>query len=429
MKEFLGIIADDLTGAGDTAVQFPCQGMPGVVIFGSTTLPGDVIAVAIDCDCRGVSAERAVAASVEGAEVLRGLGATHFYKKLDSTLRGNIAAELDAVMDALSMEAALVAPAYPANARITAGGFHLVHQIPVSESEFARDPVAPVREAHLPTLLAAGARRKVGYLGLATLHQGAEAVAAEVRRLRSEGLRVIACDATTETHLELLADLLWQQPSMIGCGSAGLAKAMAVRKAAQRSECGLGVTTEYGVNGAGRPVLVVAGSRTQVTARQVEAFGVAGAAMVAAYPEHLLEGTGGYFEQLVATTVDSLRAGQDTVLYLPVSAAIQSAPEASARLAAELGRVAGEVLSAAASVTSGVVLTGGDIAKATCRQLGATGIELETELYPAVPAGRFLAGRLAGLRVVTKGGGCGSPEIFGVAASYFKRGSATACGG
>jgi uncharacterized protein YgbK (DUF1537 family) len=151
--------------------------------------------------------------------------------------------------------------------------------------------------------------------------------------------------------------------------------------------------------------------------------------MIPAEPELLLSGDNARRAQLVKTTADSIRSGRDTILYLPVSSAIQSGSEASAKLAAVLGSVAGEVLGLVAEVTGGVVLTGGDIAKATCRELGVTGIELQTELYPAVPAGRFLAGKLPGLGVVTKGGGCGSPEIFKVAAEYFRKGSARSCVG
>ena len=88
---------------------------------------------------------------VEVARAVR--GARLVYKKLDSTLRGNVAAELAAAFGAAGRERAIVAPAFPAAGRTTVGGTQLVHGVPVDETEMRDDPQTPVREAHVPTLL------------------------------------------------------------------------------------------------------------------------------------------------------------------------------------------------------------------------------------------------------------------------------------
>lgn len=413
MKERLGIIADDLTGAGDTAVQFAEQGLSSLVVFADLTVPGETGAVAVDSDSRGLSDPEAAVAAAEAARLAQRLGATRFYKKLDSVLRGHLGPELDAVMDAVGAQTALVAPAFPANGRLTAGGYHLVRGVPVAETETAQDPVTPVTESHLPTLLAATSRRRVGHLGLGVYLGGAPAVRAEVARLRGEGAQVIACDATTDHHLTLLAEVLWEDRTLLGCGSAGLGRALAQRAAAAAGA--VVRTDEEGAAKGGRPVLVLAGSRSQVTAAQVEAFAEAGAALVPVEPGELLGPAAREVSaQASRQAAQELSAGRNAAVHLSFSTPVQ--PEVSHLLAAALGEI-GVATLAAAPPLAGLVLTGGDTARAVCRALGAQAIAVERELRPAVPLGTLMGGSHPGLGVVTKSGGFGEPGIFAAAAA------------
>lgn len=54
----------------------------------------------------------------------------------------------------------------------------------------------------------------------------------------------------------------------------------------------------------------------------------------------------------------------------------------------------------------GVILTGGDTAKAVCRHLGVSGIQLLREVEPGIPLGRLVGD--TPLPVVTKAGAFGS---------------------
>lgn len=427
MSEILGIIADDLTGAGDSVVQFASAGIPGVVAFGTAFPLEQARVIALDTDSRGLAADEARQAVAEAVRQLRSLGATHLYKKGDSTLRGNLAAELDALMDEAGMELALVAPAYPANGRITAGGFHLVRQVPVAESEAARDPVSPVHESHLPTLLSTGCSRKVGVLTLAVLHKGAAAVSREIARLKEQGITVIACDATTEEHLAILAEYLWDHPKAVGCGSPGLAGALAQcmsrRDAVTISAAGKALRTGH----TSGPVLIVAGSRSQVTAEQIEEFRGSGVGRVEADPETMLgAGWTVYAADLAAQAARHLESGRDTLVFLSTSAKAQERPGDSQRLADALGEIAGTIVRAYPAM-GGLVLTGGDTAKAVCRALRIDAIELVEELAPAVPVGILRGGLCPGLPVITKGGGCGNPRILITAADHVKKGGADRC--
>src|SRR5215204_1419789 len=149
----VAIIADDLTGAADTGVQFVRAGYRTAVFFRATeVIADDLDAVAFDTDSRTMPAGFAAKRVLDAAHSVR--GARIVCKKLDSTLRGNVAAELAAVSGVLHPDCVIVAPAFPAAGRTTVDGTQLANGVPVDETEMRNDPSTPVREAHIPTLLA-----------------------------------------------------------------------------------------------------------------------------------------------------------------------------------------------------------------------------------------------------------------------------------
>lgn len=138
----LGVIADDLTGANDTGVQFSKQGLKTIVLSKADSLvelskQADVIV--LDTESRALSKQDAYERVKEAANRLVEAKISIIYKKIDSTLKGNIGAEIDAVMDATGINPAIVVPAFPANKRVTVGGYQLVNQIPLGKTEASRD--------------------------------------------------------------------------------------------------------------------------------------------------------------------------------------------------------------------------------------------------------------------------------------------------
>lgn len=55
----------------------------------------------------------------------------------------------------------------------------------------------------------------------------------------------------------------------------------------------------------------------------------------------------------------------------------------------------------------GLFLTGGETAVYCCQALGATGIEVISEVTPGIPIGRLVGGPFQGLPIVTKAGAFG----------------------
>lgn len=135
----LVIIADDLTGANDAGVQFAKYGMRVQVLLGDSTIAGNGAAVdvlVLDTDSRAVAPEVAFARVQAASRLVKNAAGNNetplIFKKVDSTLRGNLGPEIDAAMAEFGFDWAAVVPAFPANGRITAGGWHLLHQVPIA---------------------------------------------------------------------------------------------------------------------------------------------------------------------------------------------------------------------------------------------------------------------------------------------------------
>ena len=155
------IIADDLTGAADTGVQF-CPFFDDTVLISylqlSNTKELNSIffprrATALYTNSRALSAKTARERLRSIARRLSKLDPLWIYKKIDSCLRGNPGVETEALMDELAYEVSFIAPAFPEMGRTTMNGTHLVHGIPVGRSEISKDPLTPVTESDLCTVI------------------------------------------------------------------------------------------------------------------------------------------------------------------------------------------------------------------------------------------------------------------------------------
>src|SRR5687768_4120257 len=108
----LTIVADDLTGACDTGSLFAADGPLPLSIWPAAPLRASVRV--IDTESRALGEDEA-AARVARVPALAPSG--RYFKKIDSTLRGHVAREIDALMRAAGLAQALVCPAFPAQGR------------------------------------------------------------------------------------------------------------------------------------------------------------------------------------------------------------------------------------------------------------------------------------------------------------------------
>jgi uncharacterized protein YgbK (DUF1537 family) len=166
------VIADDLTGALDTAAPFAAHGWRTSVVpwpgggppaiaaaVARATAVSDVVVV--DTASRHLAAREAARRVRAVVRLARGRVAgrpsPHLYKKIDSTLRGNVAAELIAFRAAAGVDCLPLAPAFPAQGRTTRGGAVWVDGTPLHASPAAQDALDPAGCGDLARLAPAGA--------------------------------------------------------------------------------------------------------------------------------------------------------------------------------------------------------------------------------------------------------------------------------
>lgn len=151
------IIADDFTGALDTGVQFAKRGIK-TQVFTDTKLNKDTISqtaqvLVVDSETRPLSPQAAYRIVKGIAKEAARIGIQAILKKTDSALRGNVGAELQAVLDASEEKQLYFVPAFPDIGRITKKGIHYIDGELLENSPFGKDPFEPVRESYIPTLL------------------------------------------------------------------------------------------------------------------------------------------------------------------------------------------------------------------------------------------------------------------------------------
>ncbi len=421
----LGIIADDLTGANDTGVQFARRGARTLVPLDwhdlrSLARRADVLV--LSTNSRAVPPRVAAQRARLAAEALRRAGVEAVYKKIDSTFRGNIGPELDAILDVFPSPLTILTPTFPPAGRAVRDGILLVRGVPVHHTAAGSDPVTPVRESHLPSLLGREARRPVHALGLAALRGSAEKLGRTIRDWRTTAPGIVLADAVTSEDLNRLARAISREALFgVAAGSAGLATALSgVLRWPRRSRCG-----RPSVNG---PMLLVVGSPNPVSLEQVGWIEERKRASVirAALPEVVADGAHyrKELDRVVRRARAEIAAGRNTVLALAqqLSASGQLRalrPSASKTLSEFLGQATRLV--AREARPGGLLFCGGDIAVAACSALGASGVELLGEVEPGVPWGRLVGGDFTGLAAVTKAGGFGKPDTFARAIRFLIR--------
>ena len=272
-SNIVGIIADDLTGANDTALQFHLKGANTQILLSDEIEPLNVINTqtwAISTESRNVDSETAYEKVTKAVRMMsEKINPDFFYKKIDSTIRGNIAVEVLGILSVLEYDTSIIVPAFPAEIRTTVGGYHLLKGIPIERTEMARDPHSPIFESHVPTLLksqlAEEYRNLVGQIELKTVMKGAGPVLQRINELVREGKKLIVVDAVSTVDIEQIALAIKKSDyKILPTGTAAFAQALSEFWFADL-ECDHIIKTFPNL-----PKFIVSGSATQITANQIE---------------------------------------------------------------------------------------------------------------------------------------------------------------
>lgn len=420
----LAIIADDLSSATDCGAQVVRSGLSVVVPLGGYSLPTQARSaqvLSVDTDSRSLPAEQAYAKVREAAEQLVAEGWTHFYKSVDSTLRGNLGAEIEAVLETVKPDCAIIAPAFPKYGRTTVNGVQYLHGHPLHETEFGTDPTAPVKDADIARRLAEGSPRKAGRLTLDQVRAGPTETKSAVQNLLASGVEFVIVDIAEQEDLKRLCLGLSQSNlKIVWVGSTGLAEFVPLAFGVTSSSNSLNQDRPSDP----RPALALVGSASETTRGQLEyAQTNNGLNIIYLDPAQLIQ-NGISVEDELEQAGSKLRAtivsGHDVALVVRASRAeIATTQQLGAKLnlsAAQVAQRIADGLAQAASglvrenCISGIVATGGDTANALCNALGAQALEILGEVEAGIPVMRILGEQ--SLPLVTKAGGFGSPTAM-----------------
>lgn len=403
------VVADDLTGACDTGHELARRGYDTVVRL-DQALDVDPTVLVDDTDSRYVAPEEA---HDRVADVVAKTTADVRYKKVDSTLRGNLGPEIGAAIDADGAEAALVAPALPSNGRLTACGIHLVNGRLVTETDPGLDPESPVTSANLPSLLSSEGH-EVEHVPIDQVASGADALAPTLAAA-VVGAEVVTADAVDDHNLSTLAATAASiDPAVVYVGSGGLARHLEVAAAPTP-------TDEIRLTmGEGRSFATV-GSVNEITLTQVatvpdDRVVQLDAALAVADPDAAIQ-------RAIKTCLDRFESEPSIVLASAidehdVAASFARADEVGVSRATAKRRVAGALAAVTADVLadakpSGLFLSGGAVAAAVLEQLSTRGLRLSGQRVGAgIPVSTVIGGDADGLTAVTKAGGFGGPNAL-----------------
>ena len=145
MKKIL-LIADDYTGANDTGIKIAERGYEVEISLKTDEVIDSDICV-IDTESRNISGDESRKIINKTLKSINNLDDYLFiYKKVDSTLRGNIKEECDEIIKYYKPEIIIFDPAYPVLGRKVIDGIHFVNDVRLKETEFAHDPEKPITE-------------------------------------------------------------------------------------------------------------------------------------------------------------------------------------------------------------------------------------------------------------------------------------------
>lgn len=419
MQKKIIIIADDFTGANDTGVQFRMTGLKVNVIISTLRLKEDLEltdVLVIDLESRFDTKDAAYQKCFNLGKQILNLENTFVYKKLDSTFRGNIGSEIDGLMDSLHIKLLLLAPAWPANGRITKNGKVFIHGTKLAETEAANDLRNPIKHSRIAEIIRLQSKRTCSEIPTKIFQEGTAKKNELMLKELDKGSEILIFDSLKEDDLENIANFIKtisNLPILIA-GSAGLASHLC----------------KHYVSPPDPVCFIFSGSVSEKSSIQLKhTISQGNCRLYFLEGEDLLKKE--FNPDLTIASV-SEDIGRGIRRFIFTSAMSRDDVEKIFRFAHEKGieqyavaeKVAMGIGRLAASLIrkfnpTGVLLTGGDIAIKTVLALGASGINIDQEILPGIQAGTLTGCAIRSI-IATKAGGFGNDDAISETLNFFK---------
>jgi len=388
------IIADDLTGAVDTGVQLAKRGVPTLVLPSVTDFHDawQYETVVVNTESRHASSGIAAEAVTTAVRIGQAHGVLHFYKKTDSTLRGNIGCELQALLRGCRAQRLMFVPAFPRLGHTTVGGIQYVHGVELQKTGYARDPLNPINTSVVADLVHEQADVEIHTLTsrqLAALNNGCR-----------NGIYIFDCSSDGELReiSSAVSHLGWTKAL---AGSAGFADCLADLLVLARQQ-----SSQPQLSLAWR-ILVVNGSMNPAAALQISRIEQLG------YPVVYVDGL---CAQRIDETVRTIQMQSANCVVLSSTdirmGRTTSPPQDSETMlhfAENLGRMVATAIEHADFQL--MIVFGGDTYAGIARALQCKSIVPLMEILPGVPLSK-MHGRSKEILAISKAGGFGDDDIL-----------------
>jgi uncharacterized protein YgbK (DUF1537 family) len=393
MKKKYLIIADDLTGSNDSGVQMKKRGIPvDVLLFPKKESINN--SIVLDTESRNLPKEDAFQ---KVKRLTSGIFENNqfdiVYKKVDSTLRGNIAVEVKAVCDIYKPTKVVFAPAYPKIGRTTQNKIHMLSGTPLMQTEVASDPLSPIKTDNIVELLENELKVKV-------IHHSQKSLYEDVDILNGGVFHTFDI-LTTSDIVKLASILINTNERILYVGSAGLTEGI--------------FENIYPV----APVLSVIGSISETSRNQMNYAEENGVEVIQIDIESIFDKN--RYSDYTEKIIDVLNSKKDVILTAcrtreEYAATIDYAEkqkglskiDSSTFVQNSLSSITKEVLESVD--VSGLFLTGGDTAIAVIDKLGGTGCSIEAEVLTGIIKSKLIGGKYDGTNLITKAGAFGKEE-------------------
>ncbi|WP_443092526.1 four-carbon acid sugar kinase family protein [Basfia succiniciproducens] len=425
----IGVVADDLTGATTTGVLLARSGSKTTVCFNTEAaiksnaeVPSD--SLLISTSSRPLLKHEAYKHVKEATQVLKNMGVQYFTKRIDTTMRGGVGVEIDAMLDTLPENTiAVVVPAMPQSRRILVGGYSVIDGVALTNTPVARDVRTPVREGYIPALLASQTRRKVGLVSLTDVMHGVYEIRIALMDQITQGKQVIVVDAITLEDVSNIAQacLMLDNPILAVDPGPFTAALGYQRGLIHREEPNIPQTDATCAED--KTVLVVAGSATPVTKLQMDTLCQDPRNIsISVDPVLLIEGGDiadteakrvvGLVKDYMANDVRPRAILLETALHGPLlNLDAEDAKrkfvrgESAERINAGVGMIVSDIFKQIGHQRfAGIFATGGDTMVNVCNQLNVSAIEMIDYVIPQSDIGRLVGIFDNKMPIVGKGG-------------------------
>lgn len=415
------IIADDLTGANATGVLLAKQGFKTATFLNlkkydpNKNLDLDIIS--ISTDSRGTEKDTAYNRVKEVVDYFKDDSIKLFAKRIDSTLRGNIGAEIDGVLDYLSEDTiAIVVPAFPTSGRICIGDYLMVDQVPLEKTDVATDPKAPVKTSKVTSIIKSQTSKKVGFIDLHKVLKGVDSLKDALSKEIENGSKIIVIDAITDEDIETIAEAINDMKINIVSVDPGPFTSTLAKKLLNKTKP---VSSQK--------LMMVIGSVTNLTRKQIEEFKLIYSPLILEVDTEkliydttcqgeinrvsnvLLENMKDY--DIIGIT--TIKNEKDILNLNNIAKELNiTEDEVSKKITTGLAKISKIVLDKSNSSIGGLYTSGGDVTIAVCNELEAIGIEVIDEVLPLAVYGKILEGNYNNTAIVTKGGLIGDEKAI-----------------